>query len=642
MSKTKVAILEDDSTLASAMKTAFERAGFEVAVSNQSSEILEYIKKYPVACLFVDCLLPGGSGVDFVQALRKTYPASVLDVVMMSGIFTDAAFVKETIRATQASSFLKKPFELPEALEKVKMPESLESEAELSPRKALYLLFNKPKVSVREKRKSIEALEEIHGFDLPYLYSLMVETLATGHLNIVNAKGEVSGISFSNGKIVAVDVIDQETQLGKLLIESGYILPDDLNEALNLSSAKKLGERLIHGNLLSPHAFNIALANQMSIRLSRTIIDAPLKINFVATEVELSHPHIDSDALSIFLHDWIASKVTFPWLKAHYTQWGEYTLIKSANFQEDHPILHTPLIAHFNGFVDYFTKGATLHQLMDAKKFPEETAYKALHLLLTKGLVIFGDKAKIVDPAERAKQLKKMLSQFTNKNKLDSWDMMARMVGMSDAAPQVVFNEFKKIMGPLPEEKDKELSAIYNQLLSTANEILKFSQSGNRDKMKDDIAKAEVEQKIKANALMEEAKNALQKSQFTQARDFIRKALALDHNLEKSKLYMIWARLGQVTSDQMRAQILKEVEMDLMQVPPEEKFDVLYSFVMGLYLKLKGDIAGARKAFEKASNIDGTFLAARRELSVLGNQGGKKDVFNRDLKDLVSGFFKKK
>lgn len=155
MSKPKVAILEDDSTLASAMKAAFERAGFDVVVSNQGSEIADYIKKYPVACLFVDCLLPGGSGVDFVTSLRKTYPPNVLDVVMMSGIFTDAGFVKETIRATQASTFLKKPFELSEALEKVKTPVSLESEAELSPRKALYLLFNKPKVSVREKENPL-------------------------------------------------------------------------------------------------------------------------------------------------------------------------------------------------------------------------------------------------------------------------------------------------------------------------------------------------------------------------------------------------------------------------------------------------------------------------------------------------------
>lgn len=646
MAKSRIVILEDDVTLSSAMKVAFERAGFDVFVSNQAEEVHEFVKKNPVTCLFVDCLLPGGSGVDFVTSLRKNFPPNTLDVVLMSGIFTDAAFVKDAIRSTQASLFLKKPFDIKDVLDKVKSSVAVvEDEADLSPRKALYLLFNKPKVSVREKRKTIEALEEIHGFDLPYIYSLMVETLATGHLNVVNAKGEVSGISFSNGKIVAVDIIDQETQLGKLLIESGYILPDDLKEGLNQTSSKKLGERLIHANLLSPHAFNIALANQMSIRLSRTIVDGILKINFVATEVELTHPHIDSEALSIFLHDWIASKISPDWLKAHYMQWGEYSLVKAPGYQADHPILHTPLIAHFSGFVDHFTKGQTLHQSIDAKKYPEETAYKALHLLLTKGLLTFGERTKNVDPAERAKQLKKLSAQFTGKNKLEIWDMMLRITaGTGDSTPQTVFNEFKKILGPAPDANHKELASIYSQLMSTVQEVFNFSQSGNREKMKEDIAKAEVEAKIKANSCLEEAKSALQRSQFSQAVIFLNKAISLDSGIEKAKLYLLWARLGQVPSAQaQRMQALKEIEVEIMQVPPEEKFDALYNFVMGLYERAKGDMVAARKAFEKANNIDNTFLAARRELALLNNQeGNKKDVFNRDLKEMVAGFFTKK
>jgi len=472
----------------------------------------------------------------------------------------------------------------------------------------------------------------------------MVETLATGHLNIVNEKGEVSGISFSQGKIVAVDIIDQETQLGSLLIESGYIHPEDLKEALSLTSSKRLGERLIHGNLLSPHAFNIALANQMSIRLSRTIVDGHLKVNFVATDVELTYPHIDSDALSVFLHDWIASKISLGWLKAHYMQWGDYSLAKSSAFQANNPALKMPLVSHFSGFVDYLVKGASLNQLMDAKKFPEETAYKALHLLLAKGLLIFNEKTKIINPGERIKQLRALSSQFQGKNKLEVWDLMARIAGVSDSEPQLVFSEFKKVLGAEPTAQEKDLTAVYKQLMESAQEAFKFSQSGSREKMKEDIAKAEVEAKIKAATTMEEAKNALQKAQYPQALTLITKAAGLDPALEKIKLYKIWARLGQADSQSgLRAQILNEIEMDLLQVPPEEKYDAIYSFVMGLYLKAKGDIPAAKKAFEKSYNLDTNFISARRELAVLNSaHGQKKDVMNRDLKDLVAGFFKKR
>jgi hypothetical protein len=165
------------------------------------------------------------------------------------------------VRTTQATSFLKKPFELAEAVACVKVAKTTtQTETIASPKKDIYNLFSKPKVSVREKRKAIEALDEMHGFDLPYLYSLLVETQATGHLNGIGAKGELSGISFSHGKIVGVDIVDQETQIGKLLIQGGFIFPDDLRDALGETGNKRVGEKLIQKGLLSPHGFNIGAA----------------------------------------------------------------------------------------------------------------------------------------------------------------------------------------------------------------------------------------------------------------------------------------------------------------------------------------------------------------------------------------------
>ncbi len=104
MAKGRIAILEDDVTLANAMKAACERAGYEVFASSRNEEIEEYLQKSPVNTLFVDCLLPGGSGVDFALQIRKTFPAEILDIVMMSGLFTDSGFMKETARSVQAIS----------------------------------------------------------------------------------------------------------------------------------------------------------------------------------------------------------------------------------------------------------------------------------------------------------------------------------------------------------------------------------------------------------------------------------------------------------------------------------------------------------------------------------------------------------
>ena len=643
MAKTRVVILEDDATLGTSLKQAFEKAGCEAFLTSKPIEAKEYIEKYSTACLFADCLLPEGSGVDFVESLRKKYPANLLDVVMMSGIFTDASVIKEINRNTKAIAFLKKPFELQEALSQVKITTGFDVNEEQSPRKALYLLFNKPKVSVREKRKAIEALEEIHGFDLPYLYSLLVETLATGHLNIVGVKGDVLGISFSEGRIVSVDLLDQETQLGNLLIEAGYIRPDDLKEALSVNSSKKLGERLIQGNLLSPHAFNIALANQMSIRLSRTIVDTPVKVNFVATDVELTTPHIDSEALSVFLHDWIASKIDLEWLRAHYIQWGDYSLAKSPTFTKDHPILSSPLILHFDGFVDYFSSGKSLNELMDSKKFPEETAFKALHLLLAKGVLIFSERLGAKDPNERAKTLKKLQAQFHNRNQLEIWDLIVGMTGGSQSDPEQVKVDFKKLLGAAPGNDQPDLQRIHHQLNQLGDSAVAFAKGGDRKKMEDEIAKQGFETKMKAASMYEEAKTALHKAQYAQATAQLAKVGGLDPTLERLKLMQIWARIGQAEAQGgVKASMLKEIELDLVQVPPEEKFDATYSFVVGLVSKHKGDAAAAKKAFEKAYNLDSNFLAARREIATIVQKNQKKDVLNADLKDIVAGFFKRK
>lgn len=646
MAKARVAIIEDDITLSNAMKAAFERSGIEVFATAREDEIESYLKQNPVNTLFVDCLLPSGSGIDVVSKIRKSHPAADLDIVLMSGLFTDSTFVKESLRGTEATAFLKKPFDLKEALDCVKIKETVaQAQEDASPRKKLYQLFNKPKVTVREKRKAIEALEDIHGFDLPFLYSLMIETQATGHLNIAKDNGDLLGISFSQGKIVTVDVVDQETQIGKLLIESGYILPDDLEAGLATAAPKRIGQRLIHANLLSPHAFDIALSNQMSIRLSRTISDMPIRVNFVATDVELTYPHIDSEMLTTFLHDWIASKISPVWLKAHYTQWGEYAIVKSGTYDPSSPVLNMPLISHLEGFVDFFTNGNSLNKLIESKKFPEDVALKGLHLLLTKGVLIFGDRALILDPVERLKSLNKIFNQVKNKSKIEVWDVITQISGITEAEPQLIFSEFKKILGPAPgldtgTKPPPELVKVFTDLSSLAQEAFQISQSGSREQIKEIAAREAFESKMKGASFFEEAKKALEKSQYPQAVTFLKKAGDIDPSLEKLKLYGLWAKLGPMDPQVMKPQVLREIEMELMQIPPEEKFDSLFSFVMGLMHKAKGDFPSAKKLFEKAYNLDNNFLIARREMVAVGNRSpAKKDG---DLKDMVAGFFKRK
>lgn len=648
MSKGLVVILEDDAQLANAMTQAFEKEGLEVYTSSNPMEVRNFLSHNSVSILFVDCLLPSESGVDFVASMRKQYPPEVLDVVMMSGIFTDNAFIKDAVRMTKAKAFLKKPFELSAALKEIKFKKSevvsgtrIEP-VEVSPRMVLYSLFSKSKVSNREKRKAIEALDVIDGFDLPYLYSLLAETRASGHLNIFDADENVSGVSFSQGSIVGVDIADQETYLGKLLIESGYALPEDIDLVMNQTSKRRIGEKLIQANLLSPHAFQIVLANQMSIRLSTTVREGNFRVNFVPTEIELSPPYIDSASLSNFLHDWIASKISVSWLKAHYMQWLEYEVTRSPSFVESHAIMRFPLISSFPGIVDLFLQGSTLAEILDGKNYPQPNIYKALHLLLTKGLVVFTSKHQISDE-DRLKNLNNILEQFRDRNNFEIYETIVRIVGGVKSDAKKVSIDFQNLLGPRPYEEDQELLAAYNEVTRIANEALQLMESDSKERLREELAKNDLEKKIKAASLIDEVKDALSKGQYAQASRGFEKAIQLDSKIQKHQLYSAWIKLGMIESASNRASHLRDVELAMMEIPPEDRFDALYWLVMGLFYKAKGDLVAAKKAFEKTVNMDSGMIVARRELNaLLVAQSQKKDFANRDIKDIVAGLFKKK
>ncbi|MFN7824082.1 MAG: response regulator [Pseudobdellovibrionaceae bacterium] len=641
--KSRVVILEDDVTVLEALKAALSRAGHTVFATAKADEAMDYLRKYQVSLIFVDCLLPATSGVDFVtDEVRKIFPVGSLDIVMMSGLFTDNSFVKDTLRATGALGFLKKPFEIEEALKFVKAPVvSAKVNQGIHPRKVLYQIFSKLKVTPREKRKVIEALDEIHSYDLPFVYSLLMEAQATGHLNIVSKSGDVSGISFAQGKIVAVDIIDQDTQLGKILIQEGYLTAKDLEQLLIVKDhPKKIGQRLIESYLLSPHAFNLGLSTQMSLRLSRTISDTTCKINFAPTDLELTTPHIDTQTLLPYLHDWVAGKISVSWFRAHFLQWENckmtLTSLGRENWQEE-----TPLLQQLPGLKEALSAKVTIHEMVAKFQVSEEIVLKALHYILIRGWLSFEEVGSEVSSQERLQFLKKIDLQFTGKSKPELIEVMARIAGTIESDPFYTLSEFKRTIGHVSPDDPQPLRDIYDKILTIAEEATEFTKTNNSSQVHEQLVQADLENKMKASGLYEEAKALLQKSQFSQALTVLKKVEALDPQIDRLKLHLAWVKTAGSDSHPNRASILQEVEADLLQVPPEDKFEPIFHFVWGIYHKAKGDFASSKKALEKALALDSSFLPARREISVVASKVQKKSS-DSDLTALIGGFFKKR
>ncbi|MFV3409165.1 response regulator [Bdellovibrio bacteriovorus] len=632
--------MEDDESVRSALKEILSRAGHSVFVASRPDEANSILASNSnIEFLFCDCLLPQMTGLDFIKQARANYPSAKFKVVLMSGIYTDKSFIQEATQSTQAVAFMKKPFDMEQVLKIVKKEEAPRRE-ESSARKLLYQMFANPTVTNRQKRKVIESIEEVSGFDLPFLYSLLVETKSGGYLNIYNADGSVSGISFCNGNIVGVDVDDKTTFLGEMLIQSGYATPQDVQEALRVKNNRRIGDYLIQNNQLSPHAFDLILMEQMNIRLVRTIVDQKIRVNFASAEVEMSNPSIDADSLSYYLHDWIASKISINWLKSLYVMWSGNIIVKSPTFRDDHPALSMSLVKSLEGLTVKLNNQITLTQLLDIKGYSEVAVYKAIHFLLTKGLIVFAQRAAFANPAEQLKVIKKIAAELENKN---SYEIVAYMeTGTGGGSAESMLSDFMTLLGDEPTDTASEVYTQWHKVQKLAEEAMNASKDTNKiDQIRQATQRNEAEAKLRANSLMEEVKKALQYTQFAKALELLAEVAKLNPQTQQLHLYSSWAKLGSVDVAKKNF-VLKEVELELMQVPPDERYDTLFPFVIGLFNKTKGDMVAARKSFEKSVALDPSFIPARREISVLAAANKKQDVFNVDLKQVVSGFFKKK
>lgn len=619
------------------MASAMEKAGHEVYPFTRVDDAMTAISQKKIDYMIVDCMLPGSqNGVDFVVNVRKNFPQNRSRFILMSAVFTDRDFVKEAMNRTKASAFIEKKSGM-DFQQILSLLVQDDGPVEVMPaRRILYGMFGKEKVSAREKRKILESLEEVSGFDLPFVYSLLVETKSSGYLNIYEKNGNVSGISISDGTIVTVDVEDRTTFLGEMLIQSGYVRPEHVQEALKERTNQKIGARLIRANQLSPHAFDLILTEQMNIRLSRTVTDQTIRINFATAEVEGSSQCIDSELLLSYLHDWIASKISTSWLKSLYMIWSGNIIVLSPAYKEDHPSLQMGLVRALPGLVDLLKSGKTLNQLLEHEGYKEAAVYKGLHFLLTRGMIIFGAKAAYKSDAEQQVALRKIWNDLQGKNSFEICDFL----GSENLAGEGLL----ALLGASPADLQSPSGILWTNLRNKISEAARAGQDGqSRARFMQDSANKDAEAKLKASQRLEEARQKLSMNQFAPALTILQEVQKNFPQMEGLHLSMAWAKIGTITPER-KGTMIKEIEFELVQISAEEKYDAHYPFVLGLFHRLKGDLLGAKKQLEKAVAMNSSLMAARRELSAVEAQVKKdKDLFGSvDLKGMVAGFFKKR
>lgn len=643
----RILIVEDDATLAASLAAIVGKVGYQVDSFTRPDEALAAVNGQGYAYAFIDCLLPQIPGVDLAKAIRKRFGPDTLPIFMMSGVFTDRQTVKESLRDAQAQQFLKKPFEVDDVINLIGHDE--EQETEHSIHRSLYSIYGRTKSSLREKKRLLGALDVVEGYDIPFVLSLLVEIKASGHLNIVTDTNGVCGASLSQGQIFQVDIQDKESYMGRILIDKGFIDADELEAVLKQNSNKRIGERLIEANLISPHAITEVMQEQMNIRLSKLIGPAQFKINFVESDLDSGDVSISVEDFNPYLHNWIASKLSVAWLKNHYTRWSRHQIRLSPLFSKDHPILQLPLPQFGTKLIDSLGKGAPLETVLNEGGMDEDQALRLLHLLVCKGLALFEDVVSHESDQDRVLRLRKLSQSLHNKNNIQIFELMGGRKDMKESQIHQVFADFKKVMGAEPSDKSpQELQRLFFEIKKITDEA--YHLFLNKDELKayeNSVAYQATGLKLRAQTAFEEARATLAKAQYQKAYKLLDEVYKTGERFDDFMLYLIWARCGLIEAQPSsnRTKLVKETEMLLYQIPAEERHTALANLVEGLVYKVKGQLLEARKLVEKAVALDKNMIEARRELltinSLLKSQK-PPDLLRGDLKDVVGALFKKK
>jgi len=110
MSKARVMVVDDEESLCKFMQIMLSKEGYEVTTAQSARDALVHLKSQPVDLVVTDLMMPEMSGLEFIQALRRSSPDTEC-IVMTAYASVDSAI--EALKLG-AADYITKPFNIDE------------------------------------------------------------------------------------------------------------------------------------------------------------------------------------------------------------------------------------------------------------------------------------------------------------------------------------------------------------------------------------------------------------------------------------------------------------------------------------------------------------------------------------------------
>lgn len=116
MSEHTILVVEDDVTIARFVELELQHAGFDVLRADDGTAAIELVTQQEISLVILDLMLPGIDGLDVARYIRKRG----LDLPIL--MLTARAETHDVVSGFEAGAddYLRKPFEIPELLSRVR------------------------------------------------------------------------------------------------------------------------------------------------------------------------------------------------------------------------------------------------------------------------------------------------------------------------------------------------------------------------------------------------------------------------------------------------------------------------------------------------------------------------------------------
>lgn len=642
-----VFIIEDDRSAGLVISESIKKMGMNPQHFIKTDEALQVARIKDVHLAIIDVLLPKSNGVDLALEFRKTRFGQA-PIILVSGIFKDKQFAQEAMKKSGAVDFLFKPFGYEELSKSVLR--ALE-QVLTNDRWSVGSLLTSRLSSPREKVKAIEKLGPIEGFHFPVVLATLADPSGGGHLNIVDSNNEIYGLKIAGDQIVEVDFNGIKTEVLKTLVETGYLVNEDL------AAAEQEGgrgyESLIEQGLVSPHALRPVKTEQILKLLDMLASKPSFSVNFVPGPVSPASAPSPSENSRASDNETSAEGLSMTKVIDHMKTKPELYFPSERLEEFYRPVLTAPVRAHDPqnppGDPDVAMMVVKKMNLEEIQKISDRSFAEillAVHIAFISKEISFDDMVKVKSLDALRNRFERLLSEFHVRGAREIFEYFGASGDIPVEDVVRIYKEYSEANHPdiLPPECPAEIRSLCQKCFVAITEAYELlSSESRREDYEKDRKAQQGQRRAYVHALIEEGLEMLRLGQAHLALATFREADKILPS-PKNRILGAWAEINlhEATPDRERVlQIVRELDRFL----PEDKKSHFYFMVMGLAKKALGDPKAAAGFFEKALQLDPRFGEARRELTLIQEHfkaNKKVDLLTGDLGEVVSQIFRRR